>query len=451
MDRRVPIKFKERDTAVANRFRGGVHPDDSKHTREKVISEIPPADNLILSLSQHIGAPSRPEVGVGDRVLKYQAIASPGGFVSMALHAPTSGTVKAIEPSPHPSGRFVTAIVIEPDGLDEAIDLSDMADPELVRGPEAWKEIIRDAGIVGMGGAAFPTHVKLSPPEDKPIDLIIANGVECEPYLTADHRLMLESPEEILEGLSLAMEIVGAKKAIVGIEANKPDAAEVIRKCDLPEGVTVELLPVMYPQGAEKQLIQALTKREVPTGGLPMDVGVVVQNVGTLAAMKQAVKEGRPMIDRVMTLGGTVPNGPGNYLVPIGMPLSHIVEQTGGLKGPASRLINGGPMMGQALAGLDSPVTKGTSGLLVFGPGELRVLKQRACVRCGSCVSVCPASLMPHTLGNMVEFQVFDQLTEFNINDCIECGSCAFVCPADRNMVQFIKQGKAELLAMAGN
>jgi electron transport complex protein RnfC len=261
---------------------------------------------------------------------------------------------------------------------------------------------------------------------------------------------MLESPDEILQGLAIAMEIVGAKKAVVGIEANKPDAIEVMRKSDLPEGVTVEVLPVMYPQGAEKQLIQAITKREVPTGGLPMDVGVVVQNVGTLAAIKQAIKDGRPMIDRVMTLGGSLPNGPGNYLVPIGMPLSHIVEQTGGLKGPAARLINGGPMMGQALAGLESPVTKGTSGLLAFAPGELRPLKQRACVRCGSCVSICPASLMPHTLGNMVEFQVFDQLVHFNINDCIECGSCAYVCPADRNMVQFIKQGKAELLAAAG-
>jgi electron transport complex protein RnfC len=204
----------------------------------------------------------------------------------------------------------------------------------------------------------------------------------------------------------------------------------------------------MYPQGAEKQLIQALTGREVPTGGLPMDVGIVVQNVGTLAVIDQAVKAGRPMTERVMTLGGSLPSGPGNYMVPIGTPLSHVVEQTGGFTGPASRLINGGPMMGQALAGLESPVTKGTSGLLAFGPGELRTLRQRACFRCGSCVRVCPASLMPHTLGNMVEFQIFDQL--ISINDCIECGSCAYVCPADRNMVQFIRQGKAELLAMTG-
>ena len=435
---------------MANRFRGGVHPDDSKLTSSQEISGIAPAGTLIMSLSQHIGAPSRPEVAAGDRVLKYQTVASPGGFVSMALHAPTSGTVKEVGPAPHPSGRFVTAVVIEPDGLDEALDVSDNADPGLTRGPEAWKEMIRDAGIVGMGGAAFPTHVKLSPPEDKPIDLLVANGIECEPYLTADHRLMLETPGEILEGLAIAMEIVGATKAVVGIEANKPDAIEIMGNADLPDGVSVEVLPVMYPQGAEKQLIQALTGREVPTGGLPMDVGVVVQNVGTLAAMKQAIKEGKPMVERVMTLGGPLPNGPGNYLVPIGTPLSHIVEQTGGLKGPAARLINGGPMMGQALAGLDSPVTKGTSGLLAFGPGELRPLRQRACIRCGSCVSVCPASLMPHTLGNMVEFQVFDQLAEFNINDCIECGSCAYVCPADRNMVQFIKQGKAELLATAG-
>jgi len=383
-------------------------------------------------------------------VLKYQLVASPGGFVSMALHAPTSGTVKAIEPAPHPSGRFVTAVILEPDGLDEAMDLTDRADPGLKGGPEAWRTQIRDSGIVGMGGAAFPTHVKLSPPEDKPIDLIVANGVECEPYLTADHRLMLESPEEILGGLRLAMEIVGAKKAVVGIEANKPDAARVLREADLPEGVSVEILPVMYPQGAEKQLIQALTGREVPTGGLPMDVGVVVQNVGTLAAINQAVKEGRPMVERVMTLGGPLPKGPGNYAVWIGTPLSDVVEKTGGLKGPAARLINGGPMMGQAVAGLDSPVTKGTSGLLAFGPGDLRPLRQRACFRCGSCVRVCPASLMPHTLGSMVEFQLFDQLREFNINDCIECGSCAYVCPADRNMVQFIRQGKAELLATAG-
>lgn len=435
---------------MANRFRGGVHPDDSKHTSTHAISRIQPAERLILSLSQHIGAPARPIVSVGDRVLKYQPIADPGGYVSMALHAPVSGTVKAIEPAPHPSGRYVTAIIIEPDGQDEAVDLSEKADPGLTRGPEAWKEMVRDAGIVGMGGAAFPTHVKLSPPEDKPIDLLVANGVECEPFLTADHRLMLESPEEILGGLALAMEIVGARRGIMAIEANKPDAAEVMRKADLPQGVTVEVLPVMYPQGAEKQLIQALTRREVPTGGLPMDVGVVVQNVGTLAAIDQAVKKGVPMIERIMTLGGPLPSGPGNYMVLLGTPLAHVVEETGGMKGPAARLINGGPMMGQALSGLESAVTKGTSGLLAFGPGELRPLRQRACFRCGSCVRVCPASLMPHTLGNMVEFQVFDQLAEFNISDCMECGSCAYVCPADRNMVQYIRQGKAELLAMAG-
>ncbi len=435
---------------MANRFRGGVHPDDSKKTSAQAISRLEPADRLILSLSQHIGAPARPLVAAGDRVLKYQPVASPGGFVSMALHAPTSGTVKAVEPAPHPSGRFISAVVIEADGKDEPMDLTSKADPGLNRGPEAWKEMIRDAGIVGMGGAAFPTHVKLSPPEDKPIEMIVANGVECEPYLTADHRLMLESPEEILGGLQLAMEIVGAKRAVVAIEANKPDAAQVMRAADLPPGVTVEVLPVMYPQGAEKQLIQALTRREVPTGGLPMDVGVVVQNVGTLAAMNQAVKRGIPLVERVMTLGGPLPKGPGNYMVSLGTPLSHVVEQTGGFTGPAARLINGGPMMGQSLSGLDSAVTKGTSGLLAFGPGDLRTLRQRACVRCGSCVRVCPASLLPHTLGNLVQWQVFDQLRQFNISDCIECGSCAFICPADRNMVQYIRHGKAELLAAGG-
>jgi electron transport complex protein RnfC len=355
--------------------------------------------------------------------------------------------VKAVEPSPHPSSRLVTAVVLEPDGLDEVMDLTDSGDPGLERGPEAWKEMVRDAGIVGMGGAAFPTHVKLSPPEEKPIEIVVANGVECEPFLTADHRLMLESPKEILSGLALAMEMVGAKKGIVAIEANKPDAAGSIREAGLPDGVEVTVLPVMYPQGAEKQLIQALTGREVPTGGLPMDVGVVVQNVGTLAAIDAAVKRGVPLVERIMTLGGTLPRGPGNYMVSLGTPLSEVVDKTGGLSGPASRLINGGPMMGFALSGLESPMTKGTSGLLAFSAGDLRVTRQRACVRCGSCVRVCPASLMPHTLGNLVEWQLFDQLKEFSIGDCIECGCCTYVCPADRNLVQFIRQGKAELLS----
>ena len=436
---------------MTDRFRGGIHPEDNKHTRNEAIRSLEFPDRLIISLSQHIGAPARAVVSAGDRVLKYQTVAEPGGFVSTAMHAPTSGTVKAVEPSPHPTGSFVPAVVIEPDGKDEPMDLTDRSDPELKRGPEAWKEMVRDAGIVGMGGAAFPTHVKLSPPEEKPIDVVIANGIECEPFLTSDHRVMLESPKEIIEGILLAMEIVGCKKGIIGIEANKPDAIQVMREAGLPDGVTVEVLPLMYPQGAEKQLIYALTKREVPTGGLPMDIGVVVQNVGTLAAINAAVRTGRPFVDRVVTLGGSMPKGPGNYLLPIGTPLSHFVEATGGLTGPAARIISGGPMMGAALAGLESPITKGTSGILVFGPGEMRPLKQRACVRCGNCVSVCPASLMPHTLSNIVEYQLFDKLREFSVTDCIECGCCSFICPADRNIVHFIRQGKAHLWATEGD
>lgn len=428
-------------------FVGGVHPHDHKDTREDAIQKLPLAGEVRLSLAQHIGTPAKPIVSAGDRVLKYQTVAAPSGYVSAPIHSPTSGTVKGVEPSPHTTGRLIPAVVIEPDGEDEALDTSRSADPDLTAGPEAWKEMVRDAGIVGMGGAAFPTHVKLSPPEDKPIDLIVANGVECEPYLTGDHRLMLEEPESIISGLRLAMEMVGAKRAVVGIEANKPDAVDKMGSVDLPEGFEVAVLPVMYPQGAEKQLIYALTGREVPSGGLPMDVGVVVQNVGTLAAIHEAVTFGRPFVERVVTLGGSLPKGPGNYRVAVGTPLSHIVESTGGLTGPAAKIINGGPMMGTALAGLDSTVTKGTSGLLLFGPGDFRELRSRACVRCGACVRGCPASLMPHTLGNMVEWDLFDGLPDFYINDCIECGCCTYVCPADRDMVQWIRQGKAELVA----
>ncbi|MBN2721027.1 MAG: RnfABCDGE type electron transport complex subunit C, partial [Proteobacteria bacterium] len=238
---------------MSRRFRGGIHPEDNKHTRNEAIQSLEMPERLIISLSQHIGAPARPVVSVGDRVLKFQMVAEPGGFVSAAMHAPTSGTVKTIGPSPHPSGNFIPAVVIEPDGKDEAMDLSDRADPDLKKGPDAWKGMIRDAGIVGMGGAAFPTHVKLSPPAEKPIDVVIANGVECEPFLTSDHRVMLESPKEVIEGILIAMEIVGAKRGIIGIEANKPDAVDIMRESGLPENVTVEVLPLMYPQGAEKQ------------------------------------------------------------------------------------------------------------------------------------------------------------------------------------------------------
>jgi len=436
---------------VRGRFRGGVHPADSKYTSSEAVKDLELSKIYCVSLAQHIGAPAEPTVAIGDRVLKYQEIARPSGFISASLHAPTSGTVKAIEPSPHPSGRAIPAIVIEPDGRDEAFDTSPLADPGLTKGPQVWKEAVKGAGIVGMGGAAFPTHVKLSPPDDKPIEVVIANGIECEPYLTADHRLMLEAPEAVAAGLSLTMEMVGAKKGIIGIEANKPDAVQKMQSLDLPPGVEVARLPVMYPQGAEKQLIYALVGQEVPSGGLPMDVGVVVQNVGTLAAINEAVTTGRPLVERIMTLGGSVPAEPGNFRVRIGTALSEVVENSGGLKGPAARIVSGGPMMGHALSSLASPVLKGTSGLLIFGPGELRPLRQRACIRCGACVRACPASLLPHTLGNMVEWDLFDELKDFHINDCIECGCCSFSCPADRNLVQFIRQGKAEIMTRGQN
>ena len=427
-------------------FPGGLHPPDNKAwTAAKAIEICPLPEELIIPLSQHIGAPAEACVAVGDKVKKGQVVGRAKGFVSVPVHASTTGEVTAIEPRPHASGRNLPAVVIAPDGEDEWVDDLAAADPEALS-VEEIKDRLRDAGIVGMGGATFPAHVKLSPPGEKPIDTLILNGVECEPYLTADHRLMLETPGKVRQGIEILRKVLAVDNIYLGIEANKPDAIAQMREECAGSDIKVEALEVKYPQGAEKQLILALTGREVPSGGLPMDVGVVVQNVGTAAAIADAVTLGQPLIERICTVTGSGVNEPKNLRVRVGTPLAHLVEQCGGLDGEPSKLIMGGPMMGMAQLTLDVPATRGTSGLLIFRRGDIKVREPGPCIRCGRCVSACPAGLLPTTIAAYARLSMFDETEEFKAMDCIECGCCSFSCPSLIPLVQTLRYAKGAIL-----
>jgi electron transport complex protein RnfC len=337
-------------------------------------------------------------------------------------------------------------VVIRPDGEDAWVEGINGADPETLS-PDAIREHIRAAGIVGMGGATFPAHVKLTPPENKPIHTLIINGVECEPYLTADHRLMLEDTERVLDGIAILKRVLGVERALVGIEANKPDAIEKMAKACTGKGIEVVPLAVKYPQGAEKQLILALTGREVPSGGLPMDVGVVVQNVGTAAAVSDAVRRGLPLIERIATVTGPGISTPKNLRVRVGTPLFHLVEFCGGLKGEPAKIIMGGPMMGATQLSLDVPATRGTSGVLLFRAGEIPLRPEGPCIRCGRCVQVCPAHIMPTTIAAYARLDLIAEAEGFGAMDCIECGCCTYTCPATLPLVQAIRYGKGAILA----
>ncbi len=431
---------------IAKGFKGGVHPPYMKLTAGKPIQEIGIPEVLYVPLSQHAGAPARPLVKRGDKVLAGQKIGEIAGFISANVHAPTSGKVKNILEHPHPvAGRSLPAVIIEADGEDNWIDLTERAD-YLNTPPKEIVEIVKEAGIVGMGGAAFPTHVKLSPPPDKPIEFVIINGAECEPMLTADDRLMREYAREIAAGAYLILRAVGAKKGFVGIEDNKPEAIDAMVEAfsEFPQ-FQIAVLPSKYPQGSEKHLIKAITGREVPSGGLPMDVGVVVQNVGTARAIYQAVRYGRPLVERVTTLTGDAVAGPGNYLVRIGTTFNYIIEKTGGFKADPLKVINGGPMMGIAQYSLDVPVIKGTSGIVVFSEKKVFIAEEGPCIRCGRCIDACPMYLMPTTMAKLIKAGRFDDARKIGLFDCIECGSCSFVCPANIPLVQYFKYGKAEL------
>jgi len=432
-------------------FKGGIHPPDNKHwTSHKAIEDCPLPDELVVPLSQHIGAPSVACVEVGQHVAKGQEIGSAKGFVSVPVHASTSGEVVAIENRPHPFGTSLPAVVIKPDGEDSWSSNLQFTDPGSLTSDELIEKV-RQAGVVGMGGAAFPAHVKMSPPPEKPIHTLLFNGVECEPYLTSDHRMMLEESERVLQGVALLQYVYGAERVVIGIEANKPDAIALLEKqcADAP----VEILPlqVKYPQGAEKQLIFAATGREVPSGGLPMDVGVAVHNVSTAAAVTDAVMLGRPLIERVCTVTGPAIKEPKNLRIRIGMPLSHLVEVCGGLVEEPGKIILGGPMMGFTQVGFDVPVIRGSSGLLLLREEDIAKSPEGPCIRCARCVQACPMNLMPTTIAAYARRDLVVETEEYCAMDCIECGSCSYVCPASIPLVQLIRHGKAAVLAKKRN
>ncbi|MBN2431910.1 MAG: electron transport complex subunit RsxC [Acidobacteria bacterium] len=431
----------------AHGFPGGVHPDYHKELTAGLALEVPPLfERYVVPVAQHIGSPAKVIVDKGAQVFKGTVLAEPSGFVSVPMHSPTSGTVKSVKNLPHPWGPSMLAVEITADG-------EDTPDPELPRlnhetaSIDELRDFIRQAGIVGMGGAAFPTHVKLSPPKEKPIDVLILNGAECEPYLTADHRLMVESPEKVIAGAGILAKILKVKRICIGVEDNKPDALSALEKAAAGQAdMDVYSLHVTYPQGAEKQLIYAILGREVPAGGLPMDVGVVVQNVGTASAVWDAVANGIPLIERITTITGRGIGRPGNLVLRIGTLVEDVVRWRGGISDDTIKVVNGGPMMGMAMSGLDVPVLKGSSGLLFLERDEVEQYHHYPCIRCGRCVDICPMKLMPCIISYYTENEMFDEVESLNVTDCIECGSCAYVCPSSRILVHHMKMGKAEVI-----
>ena len=428
-------------------FRGGVHPDGGKSLSSAcAIQPAPLLEKYIVPLQQHIGAPPKLLVAKKDSVRRGQLLAEPGGFVSAAIHAPTSGIISDIGECLGLAGKRIPAVEITSDGEDTPDDSLAPMPQWQDADPDDLKKRIAAAGIVGMGGAAFPTMVKLSPPPAKTIDLLIINGVECEPCLTADHRLMLEHPDKIVTGTQIIARVLGAKQVCLGIEANKPDAVAVMKEKAADAGIQVQQLRVRYPQGAEKQLIYAFSGRKVPTGGLPMDVGAVVQNVGTAAAIAEAVLEGKPLYERVTTVTGTPVVQPGNWRLRVGTTIQAAIELAGGVKADPGKLICGGPMMGVSIYSLDIPVMKNTSGILLLSPDEVTQYTSGPCIRCGRCVDSCPMSLMPGTLSVQIENERFDLAENWNALDCIECGCCAYACPSHRPLVQHLRRAKAEIM-----
>lgn len=435
---------------MAYTFQGGIHPDDNKsYTNNIPINVLDGVNEHVFPLQQHIGAPLTPVVEIGSPVKVGTKLADTDAFVSAPLHSSVSGTVKTIEKRLHPSGVPVMSIVVENDGeyfVDDSVcprgKLSDLS-------PDDIRKIVREAGIVGMGGAGFPTHVKLSPPKEKKIEYVIVNGAECEPYLTSDHRVLLETPDLVLFGLQAVMRVFGLSEGYIGIEQNKPDAILLIeKKLHDYTGIKLCELRTKYPQGAEKQLIKAITGREVPSGSLPADVGAVVINVDTAVAIATAIQKGMPSIRRIVTVSGDAVAQPANFEVRLGVPFRYLFEKAGGFKKEPEKIIMGGPMMGQAQISLDIPVVKGTSALLAFSRDMTVYDESAACMRCGKCVKACPMHLMPLYLNMYAQLGDWEMCEKYHILDCIECGACSYLCPGRQHPVQNLRVAKQKVLEL---
>lgn len=426
--------------------KGGIHPPEVKLTADKPIEKIPLPSNVKIPISQHIGVPSVPVVERGEFVKTGQIIAKTGGFVSANIHASATGKVAKISEEMDVSGYRRLSIMIRVDKEEqwaEGIDTTDELRSEISLTRDQILDKILAGGIVGMGGATFPSHVKLNVPKGKKADVLIINGAECEPYLTSDHRLMLEKSRELMVGTRILMIALGVEKAIIGIESNKKDAVKILSDLTKKEkAISVEPLKVQYPQGGEKQLIKALINREVPSGKLPIDVGTVVHNVGTTFAVYEAVQKNKPLIERVVTVTGKSVKNPGNFLTRIGTSVNDLIEAAGGLPEDSGKVISGGPMMGKALNELDIPVTKGTSGILILREPESARPKSKVCIRCSKCVNVCPMGLEPFYLMTAVMRGMHDESEQNRILDCIECGSCSYICPSNRELLDYIRLGK---------
>ncbi len=429
-------------------FKGGVHPFEGKElSKDRPVEEYLPGKDLVFPVSQHIGAPAKPVVAVGDAVKKGQLIAEAGGFVSANIYSSVSGTVKAIAPHRVATGDMVNSIVIENDGSYEEVAYEESEVGSLSK--EAIIEKVKKAGVVGMGGAGFPTHVKLSPKEPDKIDYIIANCAECEPYLTSDYRRMMDNPELLVGGMKIVLQLFDNAKGVLGVENNKPDCiAKLEEICRDEPRIEVVALQTKYPQGGERQLIKAVTGREINSKMLPADAGCIVDNVETLVCIYRAVKEGKPVMNRIFTVTGDAVKEPRNFYVSVGTNYAELLEAAGGLKeGGAEKMISGGPMMGFSMFDLNVPITKTNSSLLCLSKDDVSHLEPSACINCGRCVEACPELLVPSRLAKQADLKLGEEFEKWNGMECIECGSCSFICPARRPLAQSIKTMKKDILA----
>ncbi|NNF12125.1 MAG: electron transport complex subunit RsxC [Gemmatimonadetes bacterium] len=428
-------------------FRHGVHPPDSKGLTDAVpIRRMPFPDRIALPLRQHAGKPARCLVEKGDRVERGDKIAEADGFVSVPIHASAAGTVAAVEWWPHPDGSMAETVVIDVERYSPQIPRPRIVPRWEGLSPEAVRAAVQEAGVVGLGGAAFPTHVKLSPPEDLPIEWLLVNGAECEPYLTTDHRTMVEYPERVHFGIRIMMQCLGVERAVIGVEKNKPDAIAELERT-LPGDLDVSVMPltVKYPQGAEKMLIEVVTGREVPSGKLPMHVGAVVQNVGSIATIAEVFETGLPLIERVVTVTGPGVGKPSNLIVPVGTQLQDVLDFCGGVTDDAAEIVFGGPMMGTSQPDMRTPLIKGTTGVVVLTEAEVKPKQTYPCIKCGHCLDACPVFLNPSELGILAQAGRYDEMEERHLMDCMLCGCCSYVCPSNIPLSQMFALSKNAL------